>query len=399
MQKLLFLALLVPLAAAGPVRAAGPDDAAAIVEELKAKVDDADAGRIRELADLRTREAMEGLLEVYDVMQSIYMRRAILQALPLYDEVEGSQQMALQKLMDVATADPAPELRQTALDGLAASPNYGRPFLRMIVESAADDEVREQALRLHTSGATAADQEWYRSIFEWGSDEPKGKKKSKKKDDDGGNGDGEGLPHRLQELREIAFEALAPDMKLEEILEAASDDKNHQIRVQALAELESRDDRRMLEFAEDIYGDIQERPDRRLFAARVIARADGPKVADDFLKEGGKSATPRELAYGLAELLAEMDDPDVQKKIVKQVGKGKGQKKLFYLKACRGIDDPKLDKALTKLVKDKDPLVQRILPIELVAEHQDRRKRFRRSRSSSGRSEEDDETLSDGRSL
>src|SRR5439155_7441888 len=113
-----------------------------------------------ELADLKTRRALDGLLEIYDSMKTIFMQREVVRALPAFDGVPDAEQPALQKLTDVATASSEPELREAALDALGRCPVHGKDFLRTIVVSPAEDAVREQALKLHVKLSSKDDIAW-----------------------------------------------------------------------------------------------------------------------------------------------------------------------------------------------------------------------------------------------
>ncbi|MCZ6599055.1 MAG: HEAT repeat domain-containing protein [Planctomycetota bacterium] len=338
-----------------------PEDVDGLVALLKEQKDNADADVIRKLANLRTRDAMLGLLDVYDDMVSIYMRREICRGLMIYDQVDGAEQPALQKLMDVATQAEERELRESAVDGLAQCGNFGKAFLAMIVDSSADDAIRRRALRLHSGSPRQEDMGWYRDIYK-----PTGQTKAKK----ARRGDKK-VPYAVQDLRELAFEALSNDLGVEELVEASMD-QNAKVRIRALEVLDGRGAKEAIEVAERLYGgkeqyEYENEPNKRLFeppktrvaAARIIAREKGVKFADRFIKDATKAQTPEEFSMGIADILAAMNDEGVNKKILKKVGKGKGSEKLFYLRAGKKIEDPKLDKALIKMLKDKEPRAQR----------------------------------------
>ena len=143
-----------------------PEGVAELVVTLKEKRDNADVALVKKLSNKKTRDAMEGLLEVYEVMQSIYMRRAVCQGLALYDKVNGAEQPALQKLMDVSVNAKERELREAAIELLGGCNNYGRAFLKMIVESTADDEIRQRAMQFHIARARTEDLVWYEEIYD-----------------------------------------------------------------------------------------------------------------------------------------------------------------------------------------------------------------------------------------
>ena len=93
---ILLAAFLFVLPASALVEpAATLDDAATLIDELEKKLDNAEAETVSKLANLKNEEARDGLLALYDKMQSMYMRRAILQGLVLYDDVAGLEFAAM----------------------------------------------------------------------------------------------------------------------------------------------------------------------------------------------------------------------------------------------------------------------------------------------------------------
>jgi hypothetical protein len=359
----LLLSLL--LLSTGPVGAlpvvgdpGGTGDLAEIVAELELKTDNADPDLIDELASLRTGEALDGLFRVYEVMNSVFMRREVLRGIAIFDGVSGEEQRALQKLMDAATGSTEREMRLIAADELSTCRRFGKAFLAMIVESSADDDVRERAMLHHTSSYRAQDREWYQGIFD---PETREKKKRAKR-----GAIEEHQPHPLSCLRELAFEVLVSEMPLREVV-AAARGGDRKVRQRAIVELDARGDSHAIEFCENLFSQGRARPEDRLFAADILLRARGAKFAPELIKIGTRSGTPEAFALGLADLLSALDDPAVNKRLLKEIGKGKGPGKLFSIRATRRIEGTKVDKALVKLLKDRDSRVVR-LTMEVVAE-------------------------------
>ncbi|MCA8981200.1 MAG: HEAT repeat domain-containing protein, partial [Planctomycetes bacterium] len=361
--------LLLPLSMAKAVAVTQDRDAASILAELKSKRDEADPVLLKELAELRSKAAADALLEAYDTMGSIYMRREVLRALATLDGVNDAQQSALQKLMDVATGAKERELRESAIDLLGDCPNLGKTFLAAIVESTAQDDVRERAMELHVARASDADKEWYRKLFEIESKDKKDKDKKKKKKKGDDDEEKELIQYRLASVRGMAFEALAPSLNDVEIHEAAADDSAG-IRRLALLEMERRGDKQLDNYVTEVFDSNVEVSENRILAAQIIARKEGAKAAASFFDVGEKAATPTSVRLALADLLAELNDETVNKKIVKQVGKGRGMEKVFYMRAARNIDDPKVSKALQKLLADKETEIQ-IIAAELLGSRKD----------------------------
>src|SRR4029079_8493033 len=108
----------------------------------------------------------------------------------------------------------------------------------------------------------------------------------------------------LPRLREMALEQIAQKMAVNELVDAAAtrsrdgdDIRRDGVRRIALAELDRRKDKHAVEIARKAYADVSEQPENRVLAAGILARADGPKMADDFFEDGLKdwTVTPVEL--------------------------------------------------------------------------------------------------------
>jgi hypothetical protein len=329
--------------------AEAPADAAGLTALLLERKDDADPELVRKLANLRSTEALDGLLRFYDVVGSLYMRRIALHGFALFDGVPEAEAKALQKLTDIATLSFETELRETAVDELAGC-DAGRPFLAAIVASPADDAVRERALRHHVGSARPEDVEWYLRIWRSGAKKEKEKEKDKKEKDAGPE------IRYTAPLKELAFEGLAASRTSEELVEA-TESKLVLVRKRALEELAARRDPATAECAEKRYGNHEERPDVRLLAAQLLLQEKGPKFADRLYKGATRGDVPLELAFGLADLLAGQDDPGLKNQVLKSLGQGQSLEKRFNLRMATRLPDPKVDKALLALCDDKEPAV------------------------------------------
>ena len=346
---------VVPL----PAVAVQEDTVEALLEEIVTRGDSGEVDPIQKLANKKTPKALDALLEAYGKLNSVYMRRAVLQGVSLYDTVDGVEQRALQALADAATQSTDRELRLAAVDLIGRCRNFGRPFLRILVESHADDEVREEALRRHVGRATEDDMIWYRELYtgrraDADDDKPR-RRRGKDKDAE----PEEKPPPLLPVLREVAFEPLAGTMDPDELYRSATVDPDPDIRVRAIQELDSRGEEKAEDLIEGLFESAQTKPEDRLFAAKSLLRDRGADFAADLIKEATRKAQSEAFALGIAELLDELDDEKTDAKILKKVGKGKGLEKLFWLHAARGLESEKLDKALIKLTGDKDARVAR----------------------------------------
>ncbi len=350
MISAVLLSLLLVPQAAPEAESALPSDAAGITALLLERKDDADPELVRRLSNLKTPEALAGLTRFYDGVASLYMRRIALHGFALFDGVAECEAPALQKLSDVATLTYETELRETAVDELARC-RGGRPFLAAIVASNADDAVRERALRLHVSEARPEDVPWYLELYS--SQAAKAKEKRGKAKDERPS-----EPLFTPFLKEIAFDGLAASRTPAELVEATRSDYSPNsvglvgVRRRALEELAARRAPEALECAERLLDERRERPDVRLFAAKVLLDERGSKVAERLYKDA-RRGVPLELAFGIADLLVALDEPSLRSQVLRNLGQGQEQEQRFHLRLAARIPDAKVDKALLELSKEK----------------------------------------------
>jgi len=355
------------------------DPSVEILRKLKDEGDRAKPQEIQDLANLRTRVALTGLMEVYDLMKTTFMKREVVRTLSLFDGIADAEQPALQKMMDVATSANEPELREAALDALGLCQSHGKDYLRMIVNSPAEDGVREKAIKLHVKMATKDDFVWYRELYKpkvvpktdrerekeekeakeakkKAEKEAKEKERNKnKKDDKEEEAAKPKTVASLNSIRFIAFTTLASALTVDELVEATTKDAYAKIRRGALEELASRGDKKTFEFAEDIFKNDAELPENRVIAARVMAKIQGTKVAPEFIKRATNVESPVELRRGVAEILIGFNDEGINKDLIGELGKGKGTgEKLFQIYAVRSLKDEHVDKVLLRMLQDKD---------------------------------------------
>lgn len=363
------LALVAALV--GPVRAQDAGGSADKTAELLAKIK-ADGDRTKEdvltqLGGERSMRALEGLLEAYDIFQTTYMKREVIRALRLFDGVPECERKAMQRLTDEATSSPERELRDAAVDSLGSCTLAGKYWLELIVKSPADDGVRERALKAHIGLSTEADHAWYRLIWKpkKAEDEDEkdksGKLKNKrvpKKDEK--DGEEEAKPRTgivLNSMRLLAFDALVGKLTIDELKGAVTNEGFAKIRKSALEELAQRVDPSTHELAWKVVKHDNEQAENRVVAARIVARIDGTKCAPEFIKRAMRVDVPVELRRGLAEILVAFNDPDVNKALLAEMGRGKAHEKLFQMYSVRSLQDERVDKALLKMLSDKEPEV------------------------------------------
>jgi HEAT repeat protein len=379
------------LAIGSPVHAARAADATAdLVAKLKNLGDAADPKLVRELGGLHTRDAMLGLLDVYDSMHTVFLRREIVKSLIDFDGDPESEQRALQKLMDVATTSEEPELRNAALDALGECRAHGKDFLMMIVRSAADDGVREKAMKLHVGLGGADDAAFYREMYkpkvkveDKATKEQEHQKKLLNKDPAKSKKDeGPPKPHSLDTIRALAFDAVAATLTPEELIEATRDDYAS-IRSSALLALESRGAKQALETAaatlakldpsnpDRLDTRVNEIPEVRVVAAQIVARISGVKAAPELMKRASSAELPAELRRALIRILVDFNDPGVTRELADKLSKPQPLDKAIGLRAAQLIKDEKLSKPVIVLLADRDPNIV-ILACKTVAERKDK---------------------------
>jgi HEAT repeat protein len=362
-------ALVVCAALVGTLAAQDAQGTVDKTDELVGKIQ-ADGDRVEEqvvldLAALRTERALDALIEAYGSFQTTYMKREVVRSLRLFDGVAGCEQKAMQRLTDEATSGAEPELRDAAVAALGSCSIGGKHWLELIVKSTADDSVRERAFDAFIGLSTDADHEWYRQIWKPKQDEaekgkPKAKKPKKPKKGEKDDAAEEEAPRAgkiLESMRVSAFRVIAPKLTVDELVDSATNERSHLIRKSALEELAQRKDKKTLDVAWSVVKQDGERPENRVAAAQIVASIEGTKAAPDFAKRAVRLDAPVELRRGLAQILADFNDPEVNKLLIKELGRGKVTEKLFQMYAVRSLQDERVDKALLKMLLDKEPAV------------------------------------------
>jgi len=342
-------------------------DAAALTEQLKSQRDAADPALVDRLAAIGTREALDGLLEAYDAMSSLLMQREIVVALADFDGIPDCEADALQKITDVATSAPEPELHRAAVDALGTCPVLGKHYLKLIVDSPAETAVRLRAMERHVelSDGSEDDLLWYESIYV----APEREQEKKKK-----GAEAELRVKSIQSLREMALRQVAPTFKTSRLVKIADEKERDQqepskagLRRIALEALVERGDSKAKSVAQDMFEDNVERPENRAYAARVLYDEQGSKLAGKFVDEGTRdpSVMPLQLRLALADMLADMDHAATQKKLIKLIPKEKPPVVLFCIKALGGYRDERLFAELLEQLGAESPEV-RIAAIEAL---------------------------------
>ena len=358
--------IVLALALAAPaVQDAPPPEVARLVEQIQRQGDDADPVLVEELALLGTREAMQALVRLEDSVGSPALRLEIVVALARFDGVAGVEREARPAGAPAATSSPEPEVREAALDALAASPSLGKHFLRQIVDSPALDAVRVGAMERYVALGDEQDHAWYEELLAAPALKP-----AKRAAEDGPRA------HSLEAVRALAFEALAPSLKSARLIEAARDKerddadyRRERVRELALRELERRGDRGAAKVAEKAFEDVTESPSVRAVAARVLAQLGGKRELEELLDAGlaDPSVTPTELRVALVELVAARVDPKLERKLLAELRSAKGPARAFLLRVLGGAaPGEKVDEALLEELAAEEELV-RVAAVETLA--------------------------------
>ena len=347
------------IGASGTQEPAGLSGLGAWIDAVLARRDDADPAMIERIAATETREALDGLLQAYDRMASLFMRREVLRGLARFDAVTGLEQLALQKILDAATLSSERELRLIALELLAECPLYGKAFLSMAVEAPTDDEVRELAMRYHTREPDAEDLGWYEELFLGKGNHERNRARRRK-------GMEERLPPRLPVIRQLAFTALAPSLSRAK-LSAALGDRQQAVREAARRELARRGDSLALRAAKDALQARTLSDGERLTAARLLAQIEGADWASEFLEHARRDDSSYAFALGLAEIVsglfaAEKDEERARSlgaELLRYAGKGEDRQRIVSLRAAETLTDPKYEQLLVRLLRARDAHIRR----------------------------------------
>jgi HEAT repeat protein len=359
--------------ALAPLRAEAQEVAKPSLEDLARKIaergDLVDVDVVFELAAFESEEALRQLIAAYESFQTEYMRRITVGAMVRFAGHGEAEVAALAKLAELALARDSLEIAQSAVSAIASFRAAGHAQLRDVALRAQLADVRETALREHAAAAEPADAAWYRELW----NPPPPEEKSSKKADkgkpkppagsgkatvpgpDAGTPGGAPLPVReaTDQMREVAFDALAARLSSAELVQALGD-PNTDIRSAALLRLESNGDARTKELAVERYENELERAPLRATAAAVIARADGRAARVRFVEDAGKAQMPRRLTDALAALVSAELDADLEKRLASMIGKGSHAARLFALQALQRGSEHKYDDSIAKALDEQE---------------------------------------------
>ena len=331
-----------------------------IDERIKAERDRVDEAAIDALAERGTREALESLLAAYDLFASTYMRREVLFALGEYDKVPEAFRPALEKLMQVSVGERKRELREAAISTLGRCSENGKQFLKLIVNSTADDTLRERSLAMHIRLGSEEDHEFYSTLYERTLQSVDGEiaEANERKNRNKRKRDGTAPPEIFwptAALRASAMEAIIDSLSDGDLKAAFKEDRTRRIRRVALQELAERGNEDAAEFARVIVHRVDNRGSDRAIAAKILVDIEGKDAAEFLIDIGIKTVTPVVLSQRIADMLAELRDEDVEKQLVKLIGKGRTPQRAFAIRATKYVQGDKFLKRMRKGLSAKEP--------------------------------------------
>ncbi len=331
-----------------------------IAAKLKISRDEIDEAALDALAERGTRPAMELLLDAYDLFASTYMRREVLFALGEYDGVKDAYQPALEKLMQVAVAERKRELREAAIETLGQCRENGKPFLELIVNSTADDTLRERSLAMHVRMGKDEDDAFYTAVYlrtlksvQEEVAEANQKKNRTKREREGTAPPKISWPTGL--LRATAMEAIIDSLSDGDLKTAFKDDRSMRVKRTALQELARRGNADAAELARVIVERVDNPGTDRAMAAKILVEIEGGDAAEDLIDIGIKTATPEVFRQQIADMLAELKDERVEKVLGKLLGKGRTPQKAFAIRATKYVGGDKFLKKMRKGLSSKEP--------------------------------------------
>lgn len=338
---------------------------ASSIERLKTELDRAPKELVLELAKSKDPVAADALIEVYPDLNSLGSRLQLVKALRHFVGAKGCEGKAMQKLLDVASADPTRELRSEAVTQLAKSGPIGREYLGILIESPADAGVRIEAMREHIRAADKDSFPFYRRLL--------GTNQGAGAGQEGGQGEQDStrkLGPPLQAIRNLAAIGLMAELTDEELSPRAFSN-SRSVREAAQREIYRRGGKLAEELAEGQFVARGELISNRVLAAEYLIKntEDAGAVFEELVETGGHRESSARLRRGFADLYAKTAPDDLKTRLVRQAGKGKLEQKLFSLQALQGFSDEKgkLDRAILKMVSDKE-LEVRELASEAAAE-------------------------------
>ncbi|MDF1838139.1 MAG: VWA domain-containing protein [Planctomycetota bacterium] len=358
-----------------------PQDLGDNLKDMKRLRDDTPEDVLQEVAEDGSKEALDGLIEFYPTLATIYTRIQVLSAISNYDGLEGHAAVAAEFLANAIGQTEDPEIRDAALAALSQCAISGPHYLRVLVEKPLPSNVRERALELYIESDGGTDMEFLKGIYLLPSmvkdgsakaKKPTKKKKKSKKGSDSEMEKGTVLTNSTV-MRDMALKAFGPRADVKELEgyfekeRKVQKNKSSRLIATMLKVLAAKNAPNIDKLAEDELNRITNNGEIRSAAAEILAKNQGIKMLPVFVEIAkSKATTPVSLNWTMARLLRDMDAEQVTEELVGRLGKAKKNERIFILDAMPVPCEDGVVKKATKGLKSKLP-VERIATIRFLA--------------------------------
>ena len=358
-MKSIFLTLC--LAWAAPAQDAQPIDLDTALETLAKHRDDTPEEMLEVLRLDGTQEALDGLMGVYDQLETTYMQIRVLSIVATYDELTGAGSQPTEFIAQAAANSSDSEVREAALVALAGCYKGGPLALRTLVDTPMPVKERERALELYIEMAPDGAFEYLRSIYVTPRMDdrpaPKQRKKPRKKKKKGKGEDVEEGPKELrktQSMRLMAIRAIAHQFSEEELMRFHQREINIEAQPTLIRALDEKRAKGIEERLEAFLTGAQYRERIRVVAAELVAKNQGVKAIPMFMDVArAKGTTSQRLYQTMARLMRAMPADEVNDAIKGRMSRAKGSELAFLMEAIPMPCDPKFVKKLSKGLKSK----------------------------------------------
>ncbi|MEZ6020107.1 MAG: VWA domain-containing protein [Planctomycetota bacterium] len=314
-----------------------------------------------------SKEALDGMCELYPTMESTYMRIRLLSVISTYDGLEGHPALAAEfvatQVANNASNLGDPDLTEAGLVALSNCRSAGPAALRELMAKGLPAETRERALQLYIQMSPGNDTDFLRGIYvlphmldKGDKDEGKGKKpkKGKGKKDEAEDA-GDKVLRNTTPMRRMALEAFWRQASVDDLngyLQKEPEPSLASILLTALDEKKAPD---IEEKAGRILESVTVPGELRAVAADIVAKRKGTSVIPLFVDLAkSKATTPASLNWAMANILRGFPGDEVRKELEGRLGKAKGAELEFLLDAMPMPCDDKIVKKVSKSLRSKD---------------------------------------------
>ncbi len=353
-----------------------PQDLGDNLKKMKRLRDDTPEEVLQEVTEDGTIEALDGLIEFYPNLATIYTRIQVLSAVASFDGLEGHGAKAAEFLANAVSQTADPEIRDAALAALSGCSVSGPHYLRVLVETPLPADVRERALELYIEGTGASDLEFLRGIYllpsmakdAKGGAKKKKKKKKKRKSKKGAEEEEKGtVLTNSTVMRDMALKAFGPRAEVKDLETYIEKESAPRLFATLLRTLDEKRAKDIEKRAEKALTKVTYPGEVRSAAAEILAKHRGIEMLPIFVEIAkSKGTTPVSLNWTMARLLRDMDPEKVTDELLGRLGKAKKNERIFILDAMPVPCSDKVIKKAQKGIKSKLP-TERIATIRFLA--------------------------------